>query len=264
MTERKPPIFIGGLMKSGTSLLRKLLGNHDNVFGGLETHWFSPDISENFRDFSSQRQVWLRDFYEVSLEEQQRLAEGASRGSEYFERFMWFCTERAGKQRWVEKTPGNVLHLGLIASAFPRASFLHSVRDYRDVYASWKVNGKAGIDGFLTQARAALSAVTDVHGLPYAEVDYADLVTQPEATLKRVCEFIGEPWDGRLAQYEGDDWDRQKVLAVSGKESPTAVSLAKPIFTQSVQRWREILSDDEARTIERELGHAMLRWGWLK
>jgi len=37
------PIFVGGYFKSGTSLLRALLGQHPDVASGLETHWFAID-----------------------------------------------------------------------------------------------------------------------------------------------------------------------------------------------------------------------------
>ena len=37
------PIFIGGMFKSGTSIARKYIGNHPNIFSGLETNWFYLD-----------------------------------------------------------------------------------------------------------------------------------------------------------------------------------------------------------------------------
>ena len=37
------PIFIGGMFKSGTSLLRRLIGSHPTIFAGLETNWFRLD-----------------------------------------------------------------------------------------------------------------------------------------------------------------------------------------------------------------------------
>ena len=37
------PIFIGGLFKSGTTLLRAMLGQHSAIASGLETQWFKMD-----------------------------------------------------------------------------------------------------------------------------------------------------------------------------------------------------------------------------
>ena len=33
------PAFVGGMYKSGTSLLRAMLGRHSRIFTGLETQW---------------------------------------------------------------------------------------------------------------------------------------------------------------------------------------------------------------------------------
>ena len=37
------PIFIGGIFRSGTTLLRAMLGQHPNIAAGLETYWFDID-----------------------------------------------------------------------------------------------------------------------------------------------------------------------------------------------------------------------------
>ena len=37
------PIFIGGMPKSGTTLVRKYIGNHPQIFSGLESNWFELD-----------------------------------------------------------------------------------------------------------------------------------------------------------------------------------------------------------------------------
>jgi hypothetical protein len=39
----RPSIFIGGMFKSGTSLLRVMLGQHLAISAGLETAWFQLD-----------------------------------------------------------------------------------------------------------------------------------------------------------------------------------------------------------------------------
>ena len=39
----RAPIFIGGMFKSGTSLLRAMLGQHSAIASGLETYWFDWD-----------------------------------------------------------------------------------------------------------------------------------------------------------------------------------------------------------------------------
>jgi hypothetical protein len=259
------PIFIGGLMKSGTSLLRKLLSRHPRIYGGLETHWFAPDITEKWQDPTSRRQIWLAQFFDVSDTELARIRAEAASGTDFVDRFMWYCTRRAGKARWVEKTPDNVLHIATIDRVWPDAQFIFVVRDFRDIFASWKRNGKAPVDGFIAQVHAVMRAVGPRAGTrseSYLEVDYDALVTDTEQTLRRVLGFLGEPWVDGFHVYEGDDWDHQKVLKVTGRDGATARALAKPIFTSSLGQWREVLTSAEVERIQGELGPYMALWGW--
>lgn len=263
MTSR--PIFIGGLMKSGTSLLRKLVARHPQVFGGLETHWFTPDMVDTWRDPEATRQRWLLQFFDVRESEIAGLRQEAESGVEFFDRFMGYCAGRAGKPRWVEKTPDNVLHIERIRAHWDDAQFIHVIRDPRDVFASWKRNDKGSVDGFIEKANDILAAVGPLAGAStdqYSEIRYEALVLEPTQTTHAVCEFLGEPWSPKLAAYDGDDDDYRRVLDVTGKVSPTAQSLRKPIFTSSVGQWRGTLSETEVERIQRGLRRAFEIWGW--
>ena len=75
------PIFIGGLMKSGTSLLRVLLGQHPDLFASFETHWFSNDFRLNWNDRNSRRVDYLLRFFEITDEgEEKIICEGGKGG----------------------------------------------------------------------------------------------------------------------------------------------------------------------------------------
>lgn len=253
------PIFIGGMMKSGTSLLRKLLSQHPNIFGGLETHWFLPEVTVEWKEASSLRQSWLKRFFDVTDEELANIKAVSSSGPDFFDRFMWYCTRRAGKKRWLEKTPDNILQMPTIWRWWPDAQVLHVVRDHRDLYASWKLTGKEGLVTFCQKVRAVRDAVGDLSGSTtsrYMEVSYEELVLDTAPTLQRVLAFVGEDWTPGLDQYEGDRSDYEKVLDVTGKTSPTTISLSKPIFTSSVGKWRDVLTPEEVAALAVELDHA--------
>lgn len=259
------PIFIGGLMKSGTSLLRKLLSNHPNIFGGLETHWFVPEILESWKDSNLKRQIWLRKFYDVSEEEYERIKSESNSGIDFFNRFMWFCTDRSGKKRWVEKTPDNILHIELIKGYWPDAKIIHVVRDYRDIYASWKINRSETLKEFIDHVHLIMNSIkglTNKRTDTYFEVDYNRLVTTIHGTMRGVLDYLGEPWIDSIADYHGDDWEHHKVFEVTGKKSATTKSLSKPIFTSSIGQWQKILSTEELKIIKQELGQYMSLWGW--
>lgn len=248
----KPPIFIGGLMKSGTTLLRALIANHSHIFGGLETHWFALDFQENYRDPESAPVKRLFGFFDIPLEQHRVLIEGTADGTDFFGRFMDFAAERAGKQRWVEKTPGNVLHLGSIFARFPGARFLHMIRDPRDIYASWKKNNKYSLDIFIEQTQGIEGCLSTYLGggdASYKEIRYEDLVRDPETVMRMVMAFLEEPWEDAVAINDKGREEYDRVLEMTGKSSATLESLSKPIFTDSMGRWREILTENEADRI---------------
>lgn len=252
-------------MKSGTSLLRKLVARHSQVFGGLETHWFSEDLQRHWRDPHTRRAEWLRGFFDVTLEDYLSSIETSASGCDLFDQVMTACTARANKQRWVEKTPDNVLHFELARRAWPDARALHVVRDHRDVYASWKRNQKLSLEAFLAQAHEIREKLGALYGAPqgwYAEVRYEDLVRDLEPTMRSVIAHVGVPWEDEVAKYQGDDADHRKVLEVTGKASATTESLKRPVFESSVGQWRAVLDADEVATIERELGDALGQWGY--
>lgn len=264
--EDAKPIFIGGLMMSGTSLARKLLGRHSRLFAGLETHWFSEEFRTTWRDPDSRRQRWMCEFFEVEPAHADELRRQSENAFEYFARFMSHCTARAGKQRWVEKTPDNIRHTDLIRERWPEARVVHVVRDYRDVCASWKVNRKQPVDEFIAAAQENVDALGGTLGTSsdwYSEVRYEDLVTRPEATLRSLCGFIGERFEPAMAEYEGDGDEHEKILRVTGVDSTTARSLGRPIFTDSIGRWRKALTELEVSRIAEHLGEPMRTWGML-
>jgi hypothetical protein len=106
-TNQTAPIFIGRQSKSGGSLLRSLIGGHDNIFGGdgFETGWFTDDISVNWKDDDTIRQKWLREWFEVDLDTFKSIKQGSLSGVDFFNRFMNYCTLRARKNRWIENSP---------------------------------------------------------------------------------------------------------------------------------------------------------------
>ena len=136
------------------------------------------------------------------------------------------CHDRAVTIRG-EKTPDHLYGLATLASWFPDAHFIHTFRDPRAIYASRIVRSKEGRRGMkarLPQVPARLLSpvlapfevaetsrvwldAARLHrryermlGTRYRLVRFEDLVTEPEGTLRGVCEFIGIPFDATILE----------------------------------------------------------------
>ena len=137
----RDPVFIGGMFKSGTSLLRAMLGRHSRLFTGLETQWLAQARGAE----AAERDAWLErlsNFFDVPRRILEEVVGDAVEADACLDRLMSFLARREGKSRWVEKTPYNMGNIDRILSFWPGAKVLHVVRDPRDVYASLVEIGK--------------------------------------------------------------------------------------------------------------------------
>lgn len=164
------PIFIVGYMHSGTTLLRKVLGNHPDVFSiRAETMFFEqlqhvllhrfPNLNddavlEEFVRFLIRKTAF--DWppvtaAEAELEAKQfqpdeeltrQIIDGAKINRDYVAVFSYVfraITAAAGKAYWIEKTPSHIFAVDQVVAGLPDAHVIELVRDPRDVLASKKL-----------------------------------------------------------------------------------------------------------------------------
>jgi hypothetical protein len=152
---------------------------------------------------------------------------------------------RAGKARWIEKTPRHLLITDTLRSLWPAARIVRIVRDPRDtaVSLSRMPFAKESVVGNLVRVdqdhRAARQRIA---ADPLAmTLRYEDLVTEPERELRRVCAFIGEAFEP--AMLEG----RDAATSVAGDHEWWKQAVAGPLTAASVGRWRREMSADAQR-----------------
>lgn len=80
-------------------------------------------------------------------------------------------------------------------------------------------------------------------------IRYEDLIANPEKTMRRVLQFVGEPWQAAVAHFAGRDDEYDKVLRVTGKASTTLERLRKPLTDERVGLWRRTLGERGAQDL---------------
>ncbi len=236
------PIFVGGQHRSGTTLMRRLLHLHPHISCGPESNLFRD--KELIRIHKYLRTTWLAGLdprYNVDVAIVDRVMASLINAV-----LMPYCQSH-NKQRWAEKTPKNIYFLETLFTLFPRAKFVHMIRDPRDVYCSvrTKASGTTPRWASITPERSAQDWMRRIScGLAwrdrpdrYLEVRYETLVEQPEATLRNLLGFLGEPWAPEM--LEG--------IAIYGT---------------SVSRWRRDLSKSDVGEIEAVAGPLMADLGF--
>jgi hypothetical protein len=139
----------------------------------------------------------------------------------------------------VDKTPFNLLYLGVIRRALPNARVIHLRRDPMDsCYAMYKTLFHSGYPfsyslqdvGRFTIAYYRLMAHWRAI-MPgwFLDLDYEALVTDTETQVRKLLDFFGLPFEAAC-------------MSPHKLPSPVATASAsqvrQPIYRSSVQRWR--------------------------
>jgi hypothetical protein len=108
------------------------------------------------------------------------------------------------------------------STAVPGLPVVHIIRDGRDVVASHRdrwgsLSALKAVRKWPWYVRAARAAGARLSAEGrYYEVRYEDLVTDPETTLHKLLDFLGEPWDDAVLQHDRVPHDVQpRYLAFS-------------------------------------------------
>jgi len=282
-----PAPFVVGVGRSGTTLLRLMLDAHPQLAIPAETH-FVPELLEREAECRLPGElvdviVEARTWHDFGLAEDSFRGAVTERGAktapEVLRIFYALCAEREGKSRWGDKTPGYVKRMRPIAHALGEARFVHLIRDGRDVALSRVARGMGTekpigdvADLWKRRISNARKQAKRLRGR-YLEVRYEDLVTEPEAQLRRIGELIELDFDPAMLSYreqaerrigelrdlpaEGERIDRDR------DERRAAHSLAtEPPTAARIEVWREDMAAADREEFEAVAGGLLRELGY--
>jgi hypothetical protein len=255
-----PPLFVLGVSRSGTTLLRVVLDRSPGIAIPDET-FFIPQLAQRHRspvdpdDFLDDlRRLPRLAAWGVGPDDlAARLGPGMTVGEALDATFSAYA-EKHGKPRWGDKTPMYMRHLGLIERLFPDAQYVHLVRDGRDaalafldmpvgvVTRTWAHPRSAA--GFAcewsTEVRRARDLGRRVGPTRYLEVRYEDLIADTEGVVRTICAHADLPFEPSMLEYSG---------AVDVSAKPHHQRLLQPP-TRGVRDWRSQMAPEDVRAFE--------------
>ena len=254
----RPPIFILGVPRSGTTLLRMMMDSHPEIMCGPEAPWITNqqlDWAPSLRSLTLflTRNEWgaVKAFKGVEKDLIYQLM------ANFIDEIMSASARSHGKIQWAEKTPRNIIALPFLYQLFPHAKFVHIYRDGRDVALStigkWKtipVSDKKVKNNY----RNALQRWVDWNqkfwkdaekvSLNYISLKYEDLATSPQQEMARLLDFIGVEWSDMLLSPYAQEHD---IVTMKGEGMQTFFN-RKSIDTASLYRWKKELNWFQKRT----------------
>ena len=223
----EPPLFIIGCMRSGTTLVRDLLRRQPKTICPEETHYFrfgepfrAPDHSNAILESPT-----LKNHRELDgiLEEEFLNLHSLSRTkSELLSAHVGYMAQARGlnEYRWFDKTPQNVYGLPLLRAEFPKARFLHLVRNPLNVVASLKLGKVVKIKDIHAACNCWIEAVQIIRtcapllGDSLLELRYEDVVANPVGSMKQLLDFseLGQDMSVYSARDAHEERDQYRVV----------------------------------------------------
>ena len=219
------PIFIIGMPRSGTTLVEQILASHPLVFGAGEIDEV-PRFSARFKTRAAV------DFYTDKVVPTKEAAR------ELAATYLAYLTSLSkGADRVTVKTLENVLHLGVIATLFPRARIIHCRRDpldicvscyfqnFREIDFAWSLED---IGAYYCAYERLMAHWARVLPLPIHEVVYEQLIHDQEVVTRDLLGFCGLHWDEHCLNF----FNTRRVVRTA-----SSVQVRKPMTAKAIGRW---------------------------
>ena len=219
------PVFIVGMLRSGTTLAEQILASHAHIVGAGElTFWSEQLAAATSACAAGERDMGGND----------RLVAASAAYLELLRQ------RSADALRVVDKMPTNFLSLGLIHAALPRARIIHMRRNpiatCLSIYfqhfeaANTYANDLQDLAHYYGEYRRLMRhwRTTLPPGV-LMEVPFEGLAEDLEGWTRKMLEFIEVPWDSRCLDFHAT----ARTVVTASKWQ-----VRQPIDARHVQRWR--------------------------
>ncbi|HEY4589948.1 MAG TPA: sulfotransferase, partial [Thermoanaerobaculia bacterium] len=268
----RPAVFVLAPPRSGTTLLRVMLGGHPRLFAPPELELLSYNtLAERRASYSGRDAFWLEGLVRAVMEIRGCTAEEATGITD-----RWADEERTARevygelQEWLEgrilvdKTPSYALDPAILQRAeedFAEPFYVHLVRHPYGMIRSFE---EAKLDQiFFRQAHPfgrrelaeliwlvsqenILAFLAGVPARRRHRVRFEDLLREPEGELRRLCGFLGLGFDPAMARPYEDKARRMTdgIHAESRMLGDVKFHTYSGVDASVAERWRQDLRED--------------------
>ena len=225
----RTPIFIVGMMRSGTTLVEQILASHDEVSGGGELLYLDEIITKECGGYHSDQ--FFKSFSNLSLKNYENL------GQSYLAKLR---VHGPHAQFITDKLPSNFQIVGIIHKIFPKAKIIHCRRNPVDtclsIFNNYFPEGNhqyaynlEELGQYYKLYQNLMRHWHDVLPGRVYDIQYEDLVSNQERETRNLLGHCDLSWDEKcMAFYR----TRRSV------ETASAVQVRRPLYGDSVARYQ--------------------------
>lgn len=229
------PIFVIGMPRCGSTLTEQLLSSHSQICSVGETHELGRAIAKLSKQLEVDHKPqpfpnFLANATETDLD---TMAQG----------YLDCCYLVAGntEKMLLNKQLSVYRALGLVALGFPHAKIIHLRRHPLDTCLScffqrfqhtvtlgwtYRLNWTAVHYRDYAKLMRHWQAVLPI---PILNINYEDLINNPEHHARQMIEFCGLPWENQILNFH----ERQRIIRTASHDQAR-----RPIYRRSLARWR--------------------------
>jgi LPS sulfotransferase NodH len=226
------PVFVICTLRSGSTLLRVLLDSHSQIRSPHELHL--RYVSVHFDQKWSERSM-----KELGLD---------TRAADYllWDRLLHRELTASRKSIIADKTPNNVFIVDRLREAWPDARLIYLLRHPGAIARSRQKYKGEGADELIIKYVEALEAARQTYD--GHTIRYEDLTANPERELRRICDFLGVPYEATMLDYGQfdhgryksglGDWNEKiKSGAIQPPEPPPPLEEIDPALREMCAKW---------------------------
>ncbi|MBF0358327.1 MAG: tetratricopeptide repeat protein [Magnetococcales bacterium] len=225
----KSPIFIVGMMRSGSTLIEQILSSHPDVYGAGELSIVKRIVLQKM---SSRLLSMIPHFISrMSMEDVLKM------GEEYISQIREIDPD---SRYIIDKMPINFLNVGIIKLMLPNAKIIHSVRSPEDTCLSIFRTKFTGVHNYayeLTELGQYYRLYSEMMahwnrvfpGVVYS-VNYEKLTADQEGETRKLLEFCQLDWSDKCLDFQ---------KTVRSVKTASSAQVRQPMYKSSVGGWRK-------------------------
>lgn len=224
------PVFVIGMIRSGTSLVEQILASHSRVYGAGELLEITRLVT-NLPVTLNTSLAYPECIRELNADSIESAASGYLR---------YLSGRDDAADRVVDKLPTNFLHLGLIATLFPSAHIVHCQREPLDVCLSIYFQRFAqghfyaydvdDIAAYYAEYERLMAHWRRVLPVAFIDVQYETLLDNLERESRRMLDYCGLDWEDACLAFHRS---QRPVRTASSWQ------VRQPLYRTALARWKK-------------------------
>ncbi|MBN1552036.1 sulfotransferase [bacterium] len=278
-----PGVFIVGSGRSGTTLLRLMLDNHPNIHIADESEFLSVFYGYEKFDFSNEKMRYriisdIEHFYrkmfpndtdhywkDLISEHKENIVQASSNFKTLVRNIYSFLLNDESVRIWGDNTPQYISIADHIRSWFPKAKFIHLIRDGRDVHLSmarlaWGPN-------YIYWSAKYWKSIIQLGKYwqrkwpdEWLDITYEELLKDPEKTLKKITVFLKIPYDTIMLSFHKTAHQKLPPSLLKEQFQKTTA----PVDPKNCFKWKHQMPEEDVRLFEKIAGYELSMYGYKR